>query len=203
MTEPVATQQNPEAAQTAGAFSTPAEAPSPADVAAKAAQELKEEEKPARSPEDLQAEIAKLRKENASWRTKYREAEPIVQKHQQMEEAQKTEVQKAIERAEAAEKAASEKDLAIYRRDLAEEHGIPRDKLHLLGSGSREEMEAIAAEIGPLFAASAKTPPPPSDRPVEGLRPGATPEPPKPADDSYPADWIPQKRDNVRSQYGQ
>jgi hypothetical protein len=58
------------------------DAPSPADLVAKATQELRQEEaeKPARSPDDLQAEIAKLRKENANWRTKYREAEPIVAK---------------------------------------------------------------------------------------------------------------------------
>lgn len=117
------------------------------------------------------------------------EAEPLAKKAREADDAAKTETQRAIERAEAAEKREAEKDLALYRRDLADTHRIPRNKLHLLGSGSRKEMEAIAAEIGPLFAASEKTPPPPSDRPVEGLRPGASPEPPKPEDTSYPAEW--------------
>jgi hypothetical protein len=172
--------------------------PKPSDVA------KPEPEKPELSAEQLQAELAKVRKEAAGYRTKLREAEPLVKAAQEAEEANKTEIQRAIERAEAAEKTAAERELALYRRDLADEHGIPANKTHLLGSGSREEMEAIAAEIGPLFASAAKTPPPPSDRPVEGLRPGATPEPPKPADDSYPAEWAPpQVRDKVRSQYGQ
>lgn len=132
------------------------------------------------------------------------ETEPLAKKALEAEEANKSEVQRAIERAEAAEKRETEKDLALYRRDLADEHKIPRDKLHLLGSGSREEMEAIAAEIGPLFTTSEKTPPPPSDRPVEGLRPGASPDSPKPADDSYPAAWKPPHlREKNRSQYGQ
>jgi hypothetical protein len=198
VTEPVATQEVPAEQQQL-------QMPTPGDVATKAAQELKEEEaKPARSPEDLQAEIQKLRKENASWRTKYREAEPIVQKHQEMEEAQKTELQRAQEALEQERRSRTEIETGYTRLELAVQFNIPPDDIDLIGSGSREEMEARAARLGALHAASAKTPPPPSDRPVEGLRPGATPEPPKPADDSYPSEWLPNRgRDNVRSQHGQ
>jgi hypothetical protein len=197
VTEQVATQE------TAGVYEAQ-EAPKPSDVAAQAAQELKQEERQERSPEDLQAEIAKLRKENASWRTKYREAEPIVQKHQEMEQAQKTELQRAQEALEQERRSRTEIETGYTRLELAVAENIPPDYIDLIGSGSREEMEANAKRIGALVAANMKTPPPPSDRPVEGLRPGATPEPPKPADDSYPADWIPNRqRDTVRSQYGQ
>jgi hypothetical protein len=150
------------------------------------------------------SQTQKLRERLKEAEQKLQATEPIVKKAQAAEEANKTEIQRAIERAEAAEKREVEKDLALYRRDLADEHNIPRNKLHLLGSGSREEMEAIAAEIGPLFATTEKTPAPPSNRPVEGLRPGASPEPPNPADDSYPAAWTPSHvRDKVRSQNGQ
>jgi hypothetical protein len=161
--------------------------PTPADVAART--EPKPE--PEWTPETAAKAIEKARKDAATYREKLREVEPLAKKAQEAEEANKTEIQRAVERAEAAEKREAEKDLAIYRRDLADEHHIPTNKLHLIGSGSREEMAAIAAEIGPLFATSEKTPPPPSNRPVEGLRPGASPEAPKPADDSYPAAWAP------------
>lgn len=198
MTEPVATQEVPD--------QPPLPMPTPGDVAAKAGQELKTEEddKPARSPEDLHAEIQKLRKENANWRTKYREAEPIVKAHQELEEAQKTELQKAQEQLQQERQSRTEIETGYTRLEMAVQYNIPPDDIDLIGSGSREEMEARAARLGALHAASTKTPPPPSNRPVEGLRPGATPEPPKPADDSYPAEWAPpQARDKVRSQYGQ
>jgi hypothetical protein len=194
VTEPVATQENP--AEQA--------APTPGDVAAKAEPHQEEQERPPRTADDLQAEIAKLRKENASWRTKYREAEPIVAKHQEMEEAQKTELQKAQEQLQQERQSRTEIETGYTRLELAVQHNIPPDDIDLIGSGTREEMEARAARLGALHAASTKTPPPPSDRPVEGLRPGATPEPPKPADDTYPAAWAPNHvRDNVRSQHGQ
>lgn len=176
--------------------------PSPADIASRAAQELRDEEgdddgqdgeSKSLSPEEkvrrARNQSQKLRERLKEAERRLQETEPLAKKAIEAEEAKKSEVQRAVERAEAAEKLAAERDAALYRRDLGDEHGIPRDKLHLLGSGSREEMEAIAAEIGPLFAASEKTPPPPSNRPVEGLRPGASPEPPKQADISYPAEW--------------
>ena len=196
MTEPVATEEQPEQPPLPGA-------PSPADLAAKT-EAKQEEDKPARSPEDLQAEIAKLRKENASWRTKYREAEPIVKAHQEAEEAQKTELQKLQEQLQQERQGRTEIETGYTRLELAVHYNIPPDDIDLIGSGSREEMEARATRLGALHAATAKTPPPPSNRPVEGLRPGATPEPPQPADDSYPAEWAPPgARDKVRSQYGQ
>lgn len=185
MTEPVATQDPQEPL-----FKEPP-MPTPGDVAAKAAQELKTEEddKPARSPDDLHAEIQKLRKENASWRTKYREAEPIVKAHQELEEAQKTELQKAQEQLQQERQSRTEIETGYTRLELAVQFSIPPDDIDLIGSGTREEMEARAARLGALHASAEKKPPPPSDRPVEGLRPGATPEPPQPVDNSYPANW--------------
>lgn len=161
-----------------------------------------EEAKP--EPRDYEAEIAKLRKENANWRTKYREAEPVLKQHQEMEEASKTELQREREAREALQKERDQLQIGYTRMELAAMHNIPPDDIDLIGSGSREEMEARAERLGALHAASGKTSAPPSDRPVEGLRPGATPEPPKPADDSYPAAWAPAHvKERNRSQYGQ
>jgi hypothetical protein len=159
--------------------------PTPADLAPK------EDPKPEGdklTAEQLEAELAKVRREAAGYRTKLREVEPLAKKALEAEEANKTEVQRANERAEAAEKREAEKDFALYRLDLASQYSIPRDEIDLIGSGSREEMEARAARLGPLFTSTEKKAPP-SDRPVEGLRPGASPEPPKPEDHSYPANW--------------
>lgn len=181
MTEPIT--QEPEA---------PQEAPSPADVAALAAKELRTEEedsKPPRTQEQWESEIAKLRKEAAGYRTKLREADPIIKKHQEAEEANKSEAQREREAREQIQRERDDLLVGYTRLELAAQYNIPPDAIDLIGSGSREEMEAVAARLGPLFATREKTPPPPSNRPVEGLRPGASPEPPKPEDNSYPAEW--------------
>lgn len=167
------------------------EAPKPSDIAQQAAKELREEEpeRPALSAEQLQAELAKVRKEAATYRTKLREAEPLVKKAQEAEEANKTEIQRAIERAEAAERDRAQIETGYTRLELAVKYNLEPDDLDFLGSGSREEMEERAARFSARVQ-SVNTPQrPPSDRPVEGLRPGAHPEPPKPADNSYPAEW--------------
>jgi hypothetical protein len=165
-------------------------APSPAAVAVKA------KPKPDKAAElTLQQAtdaLEKARREAARYREKLREVEPVAQKALEAEEAREArdaEFKAAVERAEAAERRATEQEAALYRMDLAVQYGIPRDDINLIGSGSREEMEAAATRLGALFATSDKTPAPPSNRPVEGLRPGALPEPPKPADNSYPAEW--------------
>jgi hypothetical protein len=184
MTEPVA----PEAPE------TPDAPPSPADVASRAQPKDEPKEDPAKadwSPDQAANEIAKLRKEAAGYRTKLREAEPIIKKHQEAEEANKSEAQREREAREEIQKERDDLLVGYTRLELAAQYNIPPDEIDLIGSGSREEMEAVAARLGPLFATREKTPPPPSNRPVEGLRPGASPEPPKPADDSYPASWRP------------
>lgn len=159
-----------------------------------------------RTPEQYEAEIAKLRKESAGYRTKLRDVEPLAKKAQEAEEANKTELQKAADRAARAEQLLQDKETGYARLELAVQYNIPPDDIDLIGSGTREEMDKNAARLAALHAASIKaTPPPPSDRPVEGLRPGATPEPPKPADDSYPTAWTPSylREEESRSQYGQ
>ncbi|MFV8317124.1 hypothetical protein [Mycobacterium sp. 23] len=189
MTQPIEAAEQPTAA-------APAEPQTPTEPA--------EDQKGPRSPEDYEAEIQKLRRESAGYRTKLREAEPIVKAHQEREEANKTELQKAQEALATREREFADLQVGYTRLELAAIHNVPPDDIDLIGSGSREDMEARAARIGALHAANTKTPAPPSDRPVEGLRPGASPEPPKPEDDSYPTAWAPAHvKNNVRSHYGQ
>jgi hypothetical protein len=168
---------------TAAAPADPQTAPPPAEAP------KPEEPKGPRSPEDYEAEIQKLRKESAGYRTKLREAEPLVKAHQEREEANKTELQRAQEALATREKDYADLQVGYTRLELAAIHNVPPDDIDLIGSGTREEMEARAARVGALNASTTRTPAPPSDRPVEGLRPGATPEPPKPVDTTYPAGW--------------
>jgi hypothetical protein len=74
---------------------------------------------------------------------------------------------------------------------VAKTHGIGEEYYDLLGSGTREELESRAARLAALHgsAAPAETKAPPSNRPVESLRPGASPQPPQAEDNSYPAMW--------------
>ncbi|MEV4155419.1 hypothetical protein AB0J48_20550 [Nocardia salmonicida] len=135
--------------------------------------------------------IAKLRKENANWRTRLRDADPIIKAHEEAEEAAKTEVQRATERAAAVEQEKND----LIREVVAKTYGVPDEDLDFLGSGTREEMEAKGARYQARFAATpTATPPPPSDRPVESLRPGASPTPPAAPDTSYPESWRPTSR---------
>jgi predicted RNase H-like nuclease (RuvC/YqgF family) len=150
-----------------------------------------EQAKPGRTPEEYEAEVAKLRREAANYRVKLKEVEPIAKKALEAEEAKKDEVQRANERAQAAEKALEEQNTLNTRLNLAVQYNLPPDDIDYLGSGTPEEMEARAKGIAAKNAAAAKANPPPTDRPMEGLRPGATPDPPKPADDSYPEGWKP------------
>jgi hypothetical protein len=155
--------------------------------------------------EDAMAELERVRKESAERRVKLKELEPLAEKARQAEEANKTELQREREAREAAEAAARQQQEDFDRLQVAVTLGIEPDNIDLIGPGSREEMEQRALRIKAMQDAQAATPaPPPSDRPVEGLRPGASPEPPKPADDSYPESWKPNHiRDSERAQYGQ
>jgi hypothetical protein len=168
-------------------FQEPVEAtPTPADMP-----EHRDEPTTAADREKDLEHVQNLRKENKSLREKLKAAEPLLKKAQEAEESTKTEVQKAIERAEKAERAMTERDTDFARMELAVKHNIPPDDIDLIGSGTREEMEARAKRVAAKNAAAMKATPPPTDRPMEGLRPGAAPEPAKPPDDSYPAQWTP------------
>lgn len=185
VSQPSATVDAPTPA--ASTLGEPAAAPA-ADPAALAA------DRPPLSEADKDAVIRKLRDENGNWRTRIRELEPKAKAFDEAAEAQKTEVQRATDRATAAEQALATREQELNILRAAAKHGIPEEDHDLLGSGTPEELDARAARLAARYPASAPTPPPPSDRPVEGLRPGASPTPPAPADTSYPAAWAPRGR---------
>lgn len=183
--------------------------PTPVDPAPEATPPAAEtppaEPKPTRTPEEYETELAKVRKEAAGYRVKLKEVEPLAKAAQEAEEAKKDDIQRANDRAQAAEQREKETLEGYTRLELAVQYHIEPDDIDLIGSGTREEMDSRAQRIAAKNAAAAKASPPPTDRPVEGLRPGASPEPEQPPDDSYPESWKPDYlRDNEkRSFHGQ
>jgi hypothetical protein len=153
-----------------------------------------EQTKPGPTVESLQAQLAKVNNEAAGYRVKLKELEPLAKKQLDADEAKKDEIQKANERAQAAEKAYQDQATLNTQLNLAVTYHLPPEDIDFLGSGqvpTPEEMEDRAKRLAAKNAAAAKAFPPPTDQPIEGLRPGASPEPGKPPDDSYPEQWKP------------
>lgn len=139
-------------------------------------------------PEAARREIEKLRRESASWRTKYREAEPQLAEYQKWQEAQKTEQQKLAEAKEAAERQLSDLQATNARLLAAATHNIPPELIDLLGSGSEDEISSRAELLAKRLQAAEPAPAAPEQqRPVESLKPGAAPGSATPAD---PDEWI-------------
>lgn len=81
--------------------------------------------------------------EARKWEARAKENSTAAQKLADIEEQSKTDLQKAIERAEAAERKASESDAARLRSDIARELGVP--PRFVVGS-SEDEMREAAQE---------------------------------------------------------
>lgn len=130
--------------------------------------------------------IENLRSEKANLQTQLADQAPLVQAAKEAEEAQKTELQRANERAE---QLANDNNRLLLEA-IAAKHGIAEEDYDLLGSGTREELESraqrLAARTAPAPTVDAA---PPSQRPVASMRPGASPTPPPVEDHSYPASW--------------
>lgn len=146
------------------------------------------------------------------WKAKAREQENRAKANAQkakdfddFQESQKSEQQKIADRAAQAERERDEARVEGLRYKAAAKHGISEDDFDLLGVGDEEAIEKRATRIGVLNAALKENeslraqiealtgkPVPSNGRPVEALKPGATPVTPNtPTDDSYPAHWLP------------
>jgi hypothetical protein len=140
--------------------------------------------------------LSKANREAAQFRTQLRELEPVAAKARELEEAQKTEQQRQADALTAAQEAASKAQSEAVRYRVAAEHGISKDDFDLLGSGTEEEITARAVRIAErnaqIAALQGKPTAPGSERPVEQLRPGATPGEPKTEDDVLYAQLFPQ-----------
>ena len=99
--------------------------------------------------------VATLRSEAAGWRTKARQAEARLQ---ELEDAQKSEAQKAIERAERAEAELGALRAADQRREAAQAAGLPLEFAGRVQGDTPEAMAADAKELAKVLRAQARPP---------------------------------------------
>lgn len=129
------------------------EAPAPAEGETPAAEAPKPEvEQPeGEQPKTFDADYVKtLRGENAQWRIKAQQAE---ERAQELEDAQKSELEKAQTKAQRLEQKATEAESRLLRFEVAAQKQIPAEALELLTGSSREELEARADKLLDLIKA--------------------------------------------------
>lgn len=98
-------------------------------------------------PETFDAEyVAKLRKEAAKYRTEAKANAEAAQKLAELEEANKSEVQKAADRAAEAERLAEQARAEALRWRVAAKHGISDEDAELFLTGTDEETLTKQAE---------------------------------------------------------
>lgn len=107
--------------------------------------------------------------EARKWESRAKENAAAAKKLQEIEDAQKSETEKLLARAEAAEKRAADLEAARLRDRVAQANGIPADLVDRLVGATEEELAADAQRLAALLRPT--DPPPP-----------ATPPPPPPAD---------------------
>lgn len=113
----------------------------------------------------VQARIARVE-------AKYSDYEELKNRVQEVEDANKSELERAIARAEAAEQqlaAASRKSLIL---EAASKHSVPADFIELITGDDAEAIEAAAEKIGELARAATQPEPAASESPVKFFDPG-------------------------------
>lgn len=99
------------------------------------------------TPEQLKAELSKVRKEAAAKRIANRELEEQARKWKEYEESQKTELQKLQDQLAEKERKLAEKDSEVARAKIAREFNVADEDLDLL-VGDEENMKRLAARLG-------------------------------------------------------
>ena len=95
----------------------------------------------------------------------------------EIEDAQKTEAQRAAEALTAAERRAAEAELKALRLEVAADKGLTTAQARRLMGSTREELESDADDLLASFRPADEPEPPSAPRkPQERLRPGAVPE---------------------------
>ncbi len=164
----------------------PAEALQPPDPAPEADQDEKADD----LPEWARRKLDKVQREAQNLRSRLKDQEPLVAAAQEAERRNMSDLDR--QKAENTELQAT-----LAQRDtelIAARYQLTDEDLEFIGDGSFEEKEARAAKFAARMQ-SASTPveddpaKPPTRRPVESLKPGASPTPPPAVDNSYPAHW--------------
>ncbi|MFV8136449.1 hypothetical protein ACNQR7_02645 [Mycolicibacterium senegalense] len=150
------------------------------------APEVEPEPKDDDLPEWAQAKLRKANNEAKNLRERLKAQEPLVAAAQEAERAKMSELDRANADNTALKQQLAQRDTEL----LQSRYHIPDEYLEFIGEGTFEEKEARAAKVGQMV--QPKDSPeqrPPSERPVESLKPGASPSTPPVEDHSYPAAW--------------
>lgn len=173
--------------------STPEPAPEqqPTPSAPESAPPAPQPQEPSTVPQDrVNALLAETKRKERERFSDYDDLKAKAQKLEQLEEASKSEQQRIADAAARAQREAEDARSEALRYKAAATHKIDDpDYFDLLGSGDEETITARAERVGKLLAAHreveqlraevealrAGKPVPASSRPVEALKPGATP----------------------------
>ena len=141
-------------------------------------------------PDWARRKLDKVQREAQNLRSRLKEQEPLVAAAQEAERQNMSDLDR-----QKAENADLQAQLAQRDTELiAARYNLTDEDLEFIGEGTFDEKEKRARKFAARVQ-SAPTPPvedpakPPTQRPVESLKPGASPTPPPAVDNSYPAHW--------------
>jgi hypothetical protein len=138
------------------------------------------------TPETTTAEAAVTEAPETDWKAEADKWKSFSRKHEEaaksnaaaakrlaeMEEAQKTAEQKAVDRAAELERRATAAELRALRLEVATAKGVPAESLEFLTGDTQEELEAKADKLLALMKGREETSAP--VRPKESLKSGST-----------------------------
>ena len=103
--------------------------------------------------EEFNAMVAdRIKRERAKY-ADYSDLKSKASKFDELAEAQKTETQRAIERAEAAERALADKSMEALRLSVIAKHGIPEEYQEFVTGADEAELNAKAEKVKSLIPA--------------------------------------------------
>lgn len=200
------TENAPETASATLSVPTPAEAVAAGQIPAQAPVSPNQPQAPVVPPAAQRSEVTDWEAEATKWQAlakkhEKRQLEALgfksqdeitqlrqaAQKYAEFEDAQKSELQKATERAQTVERQLADERAQNARLLAAATHSIPPELIELLGNGTAEEINSRAEALAERLKAPSPPAPPASQRPVESLTPGAAPSSAAPTD---PDAWI-------------
>lgn len=140
------------------------------------------------SIEDYKSALTKANAEAAKYRSQRNEYREDAEKFRAIQESEKTDLQKAQDAQQAAETRCKEAERQLKLVQVLLQYGISDENQDLLGEDP-SKFEARAEQLQKLQAEAARRSAPPSNIPVEQLKPGASEKQGEP-DTSYPSSWV-------------
>ena len=132
------------------------------------------DETPPTGDRDFEAEIKKLRAENAKHRTRNKELSAAAERLAELEDANKSKEDKLAEQATAAQQRAEAAEAKLIRLEVAADKGLSRKLAARLQGTTREELEADADDLLADFSGDSGNGPAPKSRTTPNLRPGGS-----------------------------